>query len=392
MNPEPSRPTPGRGNEEPVAIGAGLRPVEERLKRSLASEAQRISPTERLAAILDDAHVAQPSTPGRTHRWLVPAAAAAVAVLVGGTVWAVNRPPGTSPSAAGRPVSTSQQTSSVSSALPYSVPTSTAKGPTTSVTTPVVPPATTTMPLPVYYLGPVAPGRNQLRLFREFVPTQLPKPATPESMALAALRQAFGPPNLLPSSAAYESPWAGSVPRAVTVADGQITVDLSKGLEQTPAGGGQLALQQIVWTVQAAVGRGALPVRITVPHDADLAPGLPSTRIYNRPTDPIEVSMLLAPVWVDAPYRGQVLKAGRPLTVSGIASTFEANVEWQLLTSGSQVESGATTAAMGAPQRGGYSFTTKTALGPGSYVIRVYESSAKDGSVVAEQRIPFTVR
>jgi hypothetical protein len=203
---------------------------------------------------------------------------------------------------------------------------------------------------------------------------------------------AFGQASPLPASGAYESPWASSVPLAVTVRDGQITVDLSKGLDHTPAGGGELAVQQIVWTVQAAVGQGSLPVRITIPDDADLAPGLPSTQAYNRPTDPIDVSMILAPVWVDAPYRGQVLKAGRPLTVSGIASTFEATVEWELLESGAQVESGATMADIGAPQRGAYEFTTTTALATGSYVIRVVETSAKDGSVAAEQRIPFTVR
>ncbi|MGW5238226.1 Gmad2 immunoglobulin-like domain-containing protein [Monashia sp. NPDC004114] len=392
MNNEPTRPTPGRGDEEPVRIGAGLRPVEEHLRRSLASEAQRISPTERLAAILDDAHVAESSTTHRPHRWLVPAAAAAVALLVGGTVWAVNRPSGNHPSVAGSTVATSQQTSSVASSAPSSVPTSTATGPTTSSTTPEVPPATATVSLPVYYVGPVAPGSDQRRLFREFVPVEMPKSATPEDKALAALRHAFGPPNLLPSSPPYDSPWAASVPLAVSVADGQITVKLSTGLGQTPTGGGALAVQQIVWTVQAALAQGALPVRITVPHDADLAPGLPSTAVYNRPTDQIEVLTVVAPVWIDQPYRGQVLKAGRPLDVSGLASTFEANVQWQLLKSGTEVESGFTTADAGAPARGKYSFSTNTALDPGSYVIRVYESSAKDGSVTAEQRIPFTVR
>jgi hypothetical protein len=272
------------------------------------------------------------------------------------------------------------------------VPTSTATGPTTSATTPEIPPATVSVSLPVYYLGPVAPGSDQLRLFREFVPMEVPKPATAENKALLALRQAFGPPNLLPSTPAYDSPWVSSGPTSVTVRDGQITVALKQGLSQTPAGGGELAVQQIVWTVQAAVGQGALPVRITVPDDADLVPGLPSTRTYSRPTDPMDVSMILAPVWVDAPYRGQVLKAGRPLSVSGIASTFEANVEWQLLKSGTPVESGSATAGAGAPLRGAYSFITSGSLDPGSYTIRVFESSAKDGSVAAEQRVPFTVR
>jgi hypothetical protein len=392
MNTDPNRPTPGGGDEQPITIGAGLRPVEERLRRSLASQAELVSPTDRLAAILDDAHLAEAGSTRRSHRWLVPAAAAAIALLVGGTVWAVNRPPTTSPPVAGSPTGTSESTTLPSTSAPSNAPTRTATGPTSPATTTIAPPVTTTVSLPVYFLGPVTPGGERLRLFREFVPTEVPKPATAEGKALAALRQAFGPPNLLPSSPAYESPWASSGPTSVRVADGRITVALSHGLDHAPAGGADLAVQQIVWTAQAAVGQGALPVRITVPGDADLAPGLPSTRTYNRPTDPNDVAMVLAPVWVDEPYRGQVLKAGRPLSVRGIASTFEANVEWQLLKDGTEIESGFATASAGAPARGTYSFDTTAPLSPGSYVIRVFESSAKDGSVAAEQRVTFTVR
>jgi hypothetical protein len=150
-------------------------------------------------------------------------------------------------------------------------------------------------------------------------------------------------------------------------------------------------VQQLVWTAQAAVGRGALPVRFVVPDGGNVAPGFPSDRSYTRPTDPNEVATVLAPLWVDAPFRGQVLKAGSRLAVKGVASTFEANVEWQLLRAGAEIEKGSTTASIGAPQRGSYAFSPRTALTPGDYVIRVYASSAKDGSVIAEQRIPFTV-
>ena len=46
MNTDPNRPTPGGGDEQPITIGAGLRPVEERLRRSLASQAELVSPTD----------------------------------------------------------------------------------------------------------------------------------------------------------------------------------------------------------------------------------------------------------------------------------------------------------------------------------------------------------
>ena len=53
MNTDPSRPgeTPA---DEPVVDGAGLRPVEDRLRRSLEAEARTITPTDRLGAILDE--------------------------------------------------------------------------------------------------------------------------------------------------------------------------------------------------------------------------------------------------------------------------------------------------------------------------------------------------
>jgi hypothetical protein len=248
----------------------------------------------------------------------------------------------------------------------------------------------TTVAVPAYYLGPVVAGSERLRLFREFVPAAVPSPVTAGGKALAALRLAFGSSGAARSTG-YVSPWASSGPRSVSVGDGRIPVALSRGLDTTPAGGGQLAIQQIVWTVQAAVGRGALPVRITVPGDGELAPGLSSTRTWNRPTDAIGVASTLAPIWIDEPFRGEVVEAGTPLTVKGVASTFEAAVEWQLLRGGVVVDEGFTTATIGAPGRGTYTFDTEP-LAPGSHVLRVFESSPKDGSVAAEQRMTFTAR
>lgn len=397
MNTEPTPLEP----DEAARRHAALRETEAGLRRALGLEASRIEPEDRLGAIL--AETRGEDAAGRpARRWLLPAAAAAAAVLLAGTVWAVNRPTGSTPvggpTAATEATSTSPTTTRPTSVGPSSVPTQSATGPIapppTGVGTPttsVVPPATATISLPVYYLGPVVAGGKDMRLFREFVPTTVATPATAEAKALAALRQAFGFPNLVPQNPAYVSPWISSGPQSVTVGDGVIRVALTRGLDATPVGGSALAVQQIVWTAQAAVGQGALPVRITVPGNAELAPGVSSTRTWNRPTDPIAVAAILSPIWVDEPFRGQVVSAGSPLTVKGVASTFEANVEWELLRDGKAVEQGFTTASIGAPGRGSYTFRTK-ALDGGSYVLRVFESSAKDGSVAAEQRVPFTAR
>jgi hypothetical protein len=243
--------------------------------------------------------------------------------------------------------------------------------------------------VPVYYVGHLLPGSADLRLVREFVPTQVPTPADAGGRALAALTLAMGP---APATSDFVRAWDGVRPLAVSLDDpARIALELSSGLPDGSGVDGDLAVQQLVWTVQAAVGKGALPVVVSVDGGGDVAPGVPSGSTLNRPTDPIEVYAVLSPLWIDEPYRGQALPAGSAATVKGVASTFEANVEWRLLRAGTDVAHGATTASAGAPDRGTYTFRTPS-LKAGDYVLRVYESSAKDGSIAAEQRMPFTVR
>jgi len=393
MNTEPTRPGEPPA-EEPILIGAGLRPVEDRLRRALDAEARSITPTDRLGAILADAHAPDQVDSGSGsihHRWLVPAAAAAAAVLVAGTVWAVNRPPSQAPgpSVAATPTDvgspTPQTSSSTPSVGPSTIPTQTAQRPTTPATTKVQPPATTVAAVPVYYVGPVVAGGDRFRLFREFVPARVTAPATREGKALAALRLAAGAP---PEGSSYSSPWSGVTVESVTLGSDAITVRLSSGTtSDTP-----LAAEQLGWTAQAALG-AALPVRFELADGGgEVSPGHPVSSSFTRPTDPIAVLDHVAPVWVDEPARGSVVKAGSPLTVKGIASTFEANVEWELLRDGRRVDQGFTTASEAAPARGAYRFTTNQPLQSGAYVVRVFESSANDGSTVAEVRVPVTAR
>lgn len=395
MNTDPRRPGGQQPDDEPVVIGSGLRPVEERLRRALDSEARSITPGDRLGAILAEAHSSDLGGTGRHHRWLVPAVAAAAAVLLAGTVWAVNRPTGSTPpaaatsSTAGTPsASATSGTSGTPSTAPSSVPTQTATGPTTPATTPptsAVPPVTIPTSAPVYYLGPVRSGSDQVRLFREFVSAPVVAPVTPEGKALAALRLAMGS---TPKGSQYVSAWTGVTPQSVTVAADSIRVRLSSGSSDSAT----LATEQLVWTVQAALGR-SLPVRFELADGGqEVSPGHPASSTFNRPTDQLAVLEQVAPIWVDAPGRDAVVKAGSTVTAKGVASTFEANLEWELLRDGVWFEKGFTTASAGAPARGNYTFSTKKALTAGSYVLRVFESSAKDGSVAAEQRVPFTAR
>ena len=391
MTNDSRRPGGRTPDEEPVVIGAGLQPVEDRLRRALDADARSITPGDRLGAILTEAHTADAGSGSRGHRWLLPSAAAAAAVLLAGTVWAVNRPSGATPPVAATSSTSGTPSPSVSSGAPStapsSVPTQTASGPTTPATTPPTSaaPVTLATSVPVYYLGPVREGSDQVRLFREFVSAPVAAPATPEGKAVAALRLAMGTP---PKGSQYQSAWSGVAPQSVAVSADTISVRLSAGTSNAAP----LATEQLVWTVQAALGK-PLPVRFELADGgSQVSPGHPASAAYNRPTDQMAVLDQVAPIWVDAPARGGVVRAGSPLTASGVASTFEATVEWELLRDGASFEKGFTTASAGAPARGTYRLTTKKPLTAGSYVLRVFESSAKDGSVAAEQQIPFTAR
>ncbi|GAA2036944.1 hypothetical protein GCM10009740_30610 [Terrabacter terrae] len=411
MNPVPTGSDPGSEGEPvgiPVNIGhsgtdPGLRATEDRLRRALEQDARSVTPTHRLEAILADAHGESFSSVrggssgspdglnSRHRRWLLPAAAAAVALVVAGTVWAVDRLPVQAPPVAATSPSatTPPSTAPTPSGSPSSIPTQTAERPSPPPTvsasaTVVPPPATVPVSVPVYYLGPVVGGSAQVRLFREFVTTTAGSPATGQSRALAALRLAMGTPA---AGSSYRSAWNGVSPQSVLLGPAGITVRLSSGSTSAEP----LATEQLVWTVQAALGK-SLPVGFTLADGgSSVSPGHPATASYTRPTDPMAVLAQVAPIWVDEPARGAVVTAGAPLPVTGVASTFEATVEWELLRDGRRVDRGVTTAAQAAPARAPYTFSTKP-VPAGSYVLRVFESSANDGSTVAEQRVPLTAR
>ncbi|MEO7131144.1 MAG: Gmad2 immunoglobulin-like domain-containing protein, partial [Dermatophilaceae bacterium] len=340
-------------DDEPVVIGAGLRDVEDRLRTSLRADADSIQPTDRLSAILGAAHDGVGLTSDEAQhrrRWLMPAAAAAAAAVVGGALWLSGGPSG-APVPPASTASTSSTVSQPPSSAPTSLPSSGASsglssGPvSTGPVTEGTPPATTTPPpvavtvptsVPVYYVGPRVPGGTDLALFREFVLAPVAKPVTGEGKALAALRLATA---AAPEGSGYQAWWTGVEVPSVSVTASRITVTLSTGLTGVSAEQSKLAVQQLVWTAQGAVGEGLMPVSFTLTDGStDVAPGLPASASYTQPTGQAafsEISM----IWISGPTRGAALKAG-PVTVSGVASIFEATVQWQVVKGGSVVASG----------------------------------------------------
>jgi immunoglobulin-like protein involved in spore germination len=83
-----------------------------------------------------------------------------------------------------------------------------------------------------------------------------------------------------------------------------------------------------------------------------------------------------------------------PLTISGDASVFEANLSWEVTdTAGRVLAKGFTTASAGAPERGTFSITA-TYAEPSSEVIafaEVYTVSPRDGNIDEIVRVPIVL-
>jgi hypothetical protein len=375
--PDPTSPDPGE-----------LELVERRLRRALHQEAQLMRPTDRLDDILAGSGSEGPANRGRRPgppRWLAPLSAAAAVAVIAGTVYVVTRDDRTSaPPAA----STTTHSASAPAASPSSEP----SGATS--TNPSSVPAGRPAVLPVYFVGPVGGDRPVFRLFREFLPGTARGNATDDDKAKAALDLAM---NAQPFSNTdgYLQPWSGTAVEGVTVTPKLITVTLSNagspGVKDKEVA--RVAVQELVWTAQAAVGKGTIPVTFEIADGSSAMFGqYPAADRYNRPASRDEYYRDLAPIWITAPARDQVLPSGKPVVVKGEATVFEANVRWELKRGSTVAKTGFATASVGGPGRGDYSFSLG-ALAPGSYTIRVFEMSMEgSGKVSSEKAVSFSVK
>ena len=392
---------PGDGRQGPGAPDPELHPelhhVEHRLRDALHHEAQRVRPPERLDHILAAGRQAgRPEDQRSGHRrWVAPLGAAAAVAAIAGVVWGStqtsqdDRSPAAAPStvvSVGPAPSVKGGPAGTASSGPSSPGVSTTPSAGTSA------PATERVALPAYFVGPVSGDRPVFRLFREFLPASLPAAATDAQKAQAALAQAMDAQRFS-NTDGYLQPWSGTTVKAVQVTPQLITVTLSgpgsPGITDKDVA--RVAVQSLVWTAQAAVGKGTIPVTFVLADGSTKLFGrLPAAQEYNRPPSDQSYDDL-APIWVTAPGRDAVLPKGKPVVVKGEATVFEATVSWQLLQGTRVVKQGHAMASIGAPQRGKYSFSLGS-LAPGSYGIRVYEVSAADGKTVsAEKRVSFSV-
>jgi hypothetical protein len=223
--------------------------------------------------------------------------------------------------------------------------------------------------LPVYYVGATGHGP---RLFREF------HRALTSSAPTTAVQDAV---DAQPDDPDYRVPWpAGTSVGDVRPDAAGITVDLlspaGASLRNRPAGmsdaEARVALQQVVYTAQAA-SQSTAPVQLLLDgRQTDTILGVPAAAPISR----APASDVLALVWVIDPSEGA--RVHSDVQVHGLANTFEANVQWELMQDGSVVQQGSTTAAR-AFTMAPYSFTI-SGVAPGQYTLVVHDEDASGGA------------
>lgn len=169
--------------------------------------------------------------------------------------------------------------------------------------------------VPVYWVGDTPQG---LRLYREFQ-----RDAVAGEPLVAAVTTAV---EGSPDDPDYRSGWPEGAGVAGASYDGDlITVDLSGDLRDRPAGMSEdqaaIAVEQLIYTAQAAVGEGRLPVQLLIDGErTDQVLGIPAS----EPLANGDQLSTLALVNITSPAEGETVSGS--IEASGVASSFEATV------------------------------------------------------------------
>jgi len=176
----------------------------------------------------------------------------------------------------------------------------------------------------------------------------------------------------------------GTKVNSVSVTEGVATVDLTLGRISLGAESEQRAIDQMVWTL-IENDPAVTSVKFTI--DGLVSESLAGHVDFSQVFTPAPSYEVLASVWIDLLDRSDV---SNPVSITGSACTFEANVAWELTKGGDVVSSGATTATTACPDRSDWSIDLGE-LAPGNYVLKVSDTSAEDGSLIFEDTKAFTV-
>ena len=176
----------------------------------------------------------------------------------------------------------------------------------------------------------------------------------------------------------------GTKVNSVSVVEGIATVDLTLGRISLGAESEQRAIDQMVWTL-IENDPAVTSVKFTI--DGIVSESLAGHVDFSQVFTLAPSYEVLANVWIDLLDRSDV---SNPVSITGSACTFEANVAWELTKGGDVVSSGATTAATACPDRSDWSIDLGE-LAPGNYVLKVSDTSAEDGSLIFEDTKAFPV-
>ena len=345
-----------------------FRSFEEGVRMSLHDKADQINPSHRLDAILD----AEAPARRRTGYWIAGVAAmfVLVAALGVGYLLGNNGMRTTTSSGAAAPAQ-KDEAGTKGGATP-----STAAGPQT----PTVAAGTWAMPL---YQVVTGTSVQPWLLSRTFV--SLPDPGDRTARVQAAVNAALAGGSGS-GSAVYglQKPWLAGTTATVTTTDTQLGIVLSQpGVTGLSADQQRIDVQSLVWTATAAAQLN-VGVHVEVAGGQAIFATKPAGT-YSRPSTSYTD---LVPIWVDSPAPGATVSS--PVTVTGQACVFEAQFQWQLLQGTAVVGAGSASPTSGCPTQGSYSISLGTRPA-GTYTLRVYELSMKDGSVFYETRVTFTV-
>ena len=221
---------------------------------------------------------------------------------------------------------------------------------------------------------------KSIRLYSERVSV----PETSGDLVTAALTELLS--GIKPKDADYVNLWGeNSRLNGVTVLNGLATVDL--GFDQLNVGAeGELrAIEQILWTLKA---NNPEITQVEFLRDGNIVESFAGHVDTMNVFQIDEGYQSLATIDLDLD-EGDIVKSGE--LVTGLACTFEANAPWELFQDGKLISSGAEVAEMACPVRSKFQINLGE-LKPGKYLLRVWESSMEDGSLINEDTKNFGIQ
>ncbi len=332
-----------------------------RLSRLLSDAVSDVEPQDSLAEIRNRTKVTSMSA---RRPWLFAVGGAVVATAA--TVAVVAAVSGSPQNSADPDPATSQTPTEEPAPTDASEPTE------PTAPTPSEPPASTDgFTLPAYFVRDTPQGP---RLTREFSTVAGDVEPQKDAVTVAVSGRALDPD--------YRTLWpVGSRALTVSVSGDMITVDLTgDDLSDRPAGLSQeeagLAVQQVVYTAQAVVQQGRIPVRITLDGTAtDQVLGVPASEPFSNASE----NETLALVGISSLSEGETVRDR--FVVSGVANSFEATVPWEVRQGDRVVEQGFATADGWMDKL--YPWTTQvnvSKLAPGTYTFAAMTDDPSGGA------------